>query len=62
MAQVFQAVQQLVPKINTSMMISSFAGLRPVDISNDFVITHKDGFINLAGTQSPGLTACPAIA
>lgn len=62
LAKVFQQVSQLVPKINPGMIISNFAGCRAVDVSNDFVISEKDGFVNAAGIQSPGLTASPAIA
>ncbi|CAL6084330.1 Glycerol-3-phosphate_dehydrogenase [Hexamita inflata] len=61
MNKVFGMVQQLVPMINPGMVISSFAGCRAVDVSEDFVINQKDGFINAAGMQSPGLTASPAI-
>ena len=43
--------------------IAEFAGLRAAD-GEDFIIgpTAKRGFINVAGIQSPGLTAAPAIA
>lgn len=56
--------QKLVPSIDGRDIIAYFAGLRPV-AGDDFIIRHEDrvpGFINVAGIQSPGLTASPAIA
>ncbi len=48
-----------------NLPITNFAGLRATANTNDFIIeelkTHK-GFINVAGIESPGLTASPAIA
>ena len=42
--------------------ITSFCGLRAAGDTGDFIITSpKRGFINLAGIESPGLTASPAI-
>ncbi len=48
-----------------SDIIRIFAGVRPADYTEDFIIemspvTH--GFINVGGIQSPGLAAAPAIA
>jgi glycerol-3-phosphate dehydrogenase len=62
--EVFTAVQRLAPGISARDCIAEFAGLRAVADSDDFVIgpTAKKGFINVAGIQSPGLTAAPAIA
>ena len=60
---VLSSVQKLVPSIDGNDIIAYFAGLRPV-AGNDFIIRHEDtvpGFINVAGIQSPGLTAAPAI-
>jgi len=72
---VLSSVQRLVPSINGDDVIAYFAGLRPAasNVSGptglrpggDFIIRHEDtvpGFINVAGIQSPGLTAAPAIA
>lgn len=43
--------------------ITSFCGLRSVGDTGDFIITSpRHGFINLAGIESPGLSASPAIA
>lgn len=48
-----------------NLPITNFAGLRATADTNDFIIeelkTHK-GFVNVAGIESPGLTASPAIA
>ena len=43
--------------------ITSFCGLRAVGSTGDFIINMpKERFINLAGIESPGLSASPAIA
>lgn len=62
--EVFAAVQRLVPGISARDCIAEFAGLRAAADGEDFIIgpTAKRGFINVAGIQSPGLTAAPAIA
>lgn len=61
----------LLPELTTSDFIRSFSGMRPkqappeVGGFMDFVIeSRKDvnGFINLVGIESPGLTSSPAIA
>ena len=61
---VLSSVQRLVPSINGNDVIAYFAGLRPA-CGEDFIIRHEmkaPGFVNVAGIQSPGLTAAPAIA
>ncbi len=62
--EVFAAVQRMVPGISARDCIAEFAGLRAAADGEDFIIgpTAKPGFINVAGIQSPGLTAAPAIA
>ncbi len=46
-----------------SKSITSFCGLRAVGSTGDFIINSpKRGFINVAGIESPGLSAAPAIA
>ncbi len=61
---VFAAARALCPAIDPRDAITAFAGLRAVSSTNDFVIgpTAVKGFVNVAGIQSPGLTAAPAIA
>lgn len=63
-AEVFSAVKRIVPGISERDVIAQFAGLRAAADGEDFIIgpTTKRGFINVAGIQSPGLTAAPAIA
>jgi len=61
---VFTHARKMIPLIDESDIIAYFVGLRPVS-GNDFIIRHEErasGFINVAGIQSPGLTAAPAIA
>jgi glycerol-3-phosphate dehydrogenase len=61
---VLESAKRIIPAINEKDIIAYFAGLRPV-AGEDFIIRHEDtapGFINVAGIQSPGLTAAPAIA
>lgn len=62
--EVFNFVRQICPSINERDTITEFAGLRAVSNTDDFIIgpTKVKGFINVAGIQSPGLTAAPAIA
>jgi len=62
--EVFESVTRLVPGISARDCIAEFAGLRAVANTEDFVIGPGDqpGFFNVAGIQSPGLTAAPAIA
>jgi glycerol-3-phosphate dehydrogenase len=63
-ARVFDFVRRICPAISPRDTIAEFAGLRAVSDTNDFIIgpTRVSGFINVAGIQSPGLTASPAIA
>ncbi len=52
-------------KILFNKVITSFAGLRAVAKSGDFIIGESsdvEGLINVAGIQSPGLSSAPAIA
>lgn len=62
--EVFAAVKRIVPGISERDVIAQFAGLRAAADGEDFIVgpTAKRGFINVAGIQSPGLTAAPAIA
>ena len=59
--------RHLVPDIDISKIIRTFAGQRPValDNGNDFYIAESEtvpGFIHAAGIQSPGAASSPAIA
>ncbi len=52
-----------VPSINYRENIRNFTGIRANSDTNDFVIGFAaDGFIDVAGIKSPGLSAAPAIA
>lgn len=62
---VFEFARRLVPVISERDIITSFAGIRPALESGDFFIDiskKAENFIQVAGIQSPGLTAAPAIA
>jgi glycerol-3-phosphate dehydrogenase len=63
-ARVLAAAQRLVPGISERDVIAEFAGIRAVLDDEDFRIgpTEAAGFFDVAGIQSPGLTAAPAIA
>lgn len=56
-----QATEQ-VKGINFGKIITSFTGLRSVGSTGDFIINERDGFVNCAGIESPGLSSAPAIA
>jgi len=61
---VFNHAKQMLPAVSRRDIITSFAGMRPVLPSGDFYIAASEkvpGFIHVAGIQSPGLTASPAI-
>jgi len=60
---VLRGIQKVVPSIREDQIIASFAGLRPATENGKFHIREDgEGFVNLVGIQSPGLTAAPAIA
>lgn len=61
---VFAQAKHLVPAVSRHDVITSFAGMRPVLSGNDFYIAISKTvprLIQVAGIQSPGLTASPAI-
>ena len=75
MQEIWDGARKLVPSLSQRAIIAVFAGLRPgtnapspnpaVDYNKDFVIevsNEVQGLVNLAGIESPGLTAAPAIA
>lgn len=62
---IIASAQQLVPQVSATDVITSFSGLRPTLPDNDFLIRRSElqpGLVHVAGIQSPGLTAAPAIA
>jgi glycerol-3-phosphate dehydrogenase len=62
---VFNLAMKMIPVISKKDIITSFAGLRPSIEGDDFYINlskKRKHFIHVAGIQSPGLTAAPAIA
>ena len=62
---VFSMAARMIPTISKKDIITSFAGLRPALAGDDFLIALSGkvgGLVQVAGIQSPGLTASPAIA
>lgn len=62
--QIFDSARQMIPKVSTKDVITAFSGLRPALPDGDFYIEASrkvPNFIHVAGIQSPGLTAAPAI-
>lgn len=61
---IFESALKTTTAINPTTFIRSFAGIRPVSTTDDFVLGQSSvhGFIQCAGIQSPGLTSSPAIA
>jgi glycerol-3-phosphate dehydrogenase len=61
---IFDQARKMVPSISQGDVITSFAGLRPALPGGDFYIDISETeprLIQVAGIQSPGLTAAPAI-
>lgn len=62
-AEILKNTHETVSGVQLQKTITSFCGLRSVGNTGDFIINSpKKGFINVAGIESPGLTASPAIA
>jgi glycerol-3-phosphate dehydrogenase len=64
LAAITASARMLVPSVSERDVITSFAGLRPA-FGEDFFIAlsaRVPHFVQVAGIQSPGLTASPAIA
>lgn len=60
---IIRLAKENVDNINLKQAITSFCGLRSVGSIGDFIINSPmKGFINVAGIESPGLSAAPAIA
>ncbi len=49
-------------KVEIGKAITSFCGLRAAGDTGDFIIKREENIITLAGIESPGLSASPAIA
>lgn len=62
LSRVVEKAKKLVPLVNLSKTIRTFAGLRPENDIKDFVIKRESNMIHIVATRSPGLTAAPAIA
>lgn len=65
MERIFSHARRMVSAISERDVITAFAGLRPTLDDDDFYIDYSrkaPAFIQVAGIQSPGLTASPAIA
>ena len=63
LSKIIKTAGKSVEKIPMNKSITSFCGLRAVGDTGDFIINSpKKGFVNLAGIESPGLSASPAIA
>ena len=60
----FDTATRSVPSLSRRDIITQFAGLRAHPEEGDFIIGESDvpNFYNVAGIESPGLTAAPAIA
>jgi glycerol-3-phosphate dehydrogenase len=61
--QILDAGKKMVPALSRNDVITSFAGIRPC-LGEDFYIVASQkapAFVQVAGIQSPGLTASPAI-
>ena len=62
-ARIIKEACENVDGIPFNKTITSFCGLRAVGNTGDFIInTPLEGFVNVAGIESPGLSASPAIA
>ena len=64
LAQAAEKAGYMIPNLPLRQVITSFAGLRAHPAGDDFVIGEvpgAPGFIDVAGIESPGLSASPAI-
>ena len=60
----FDGARRSVPSVSEKDVITSFSGIRPIAGKGDFIIGFSDfdkSLFNVAGIESPGLTAGPAI-
>ncbi|MBF0465635.1 MAG: NAD(P)/FAD-dependent oxidoreductase [Nitrospirae bacterium] len=63
----FESASKYIKNLKRDALAADMAGVRPKLKGGDFIITHEhlrglEGFINLIGIESPGLTACISIA
>jgi glycerol-3-phosphate dehydrogenase len=64
-SEIITTAKKSLPNFDMRKVITTFAGNRAVPSTGDFIIEESPtvkGFINVAGIESPGLTAAPAIA
>jgi glycerol-3-phosphate dehydrogenase len=59
-----ETARKSIPNFNIKRALTTFSGIRACSDSGDFIIEESkvEGFINVGGIQSPGLTSAPAIA
>lgn len=64
LAQAFEKALITMPSLSKRNIITQFSGLRAHESGDDFIVGESSvkGFYNVAGIESPGLTAAPAIA
>lgn len=62
--ELFEKGTKSVPDLNRRYVIKQYCGLRAHSVENDFEIGWSDteNFYNVAGIESPGLSAAPAVA
>jgi glycerol-3-phosphate dehydrogenase len=62
--EIINTAKRSLPHFDLRKTITAFAGNRSASSNDDFIIEASKikGFINVAGIESPGLTAAPAIA
>ncbi|HHY09506.1 MAG TPA: NAD(P)/FAD-dependent oxidoreductase [Firmicutes bacterium] len=62
---ILEGARSLVPCLDPTKIIAQFAGVRATSDRGDFIVEFSPnvpGLLHLAGMESPGLTAAPAIA
>ncbi|MDF2499453.1 MAG: dependent oxidoreductase [Anaerosporomusa subterranea] len=65
MERVINGARRIVPQLPLAAAITEFSGLRAASGDGDFILRESEtakGLIHVAGIQSPGFTAAPAIA
>ncbi|WP_432664404.1 NAD(P)/FAD-dependent oxidoreductase [Wukongibacter baidiensis] len=61
---IIDTAKKSIEEFDMKKIITSFSGIRSTSSTRDFIIEESkvDGFINVSGIDSPGLTSSPAIA